>query len=458
MAKQIEFDKDIFESLTRYLKEWLVDWGIHHDLAKLVSDYSGFLLVIAIALIAFYIAKYIIVRLVHRIASRSSSNWDDAFVERKVFKRLAYIIPAIIIHTGAAFVIPDYPLTLSVVLLLIKVYMITVIVIVASSVLDASHDIYNSYEIAKTRPIKGFIQVAKIVLYIIYAIVLITVLFLRTKGFGWLAGLGAFSAVLLLVFKDPILGFAGGIQLATNDMLRIGDWIEMPKYNADGVVTDITITTVKVQNWDKTITTIPTYFLVSDSYKNWRGMQESGARRVRRHILIDLNSIKFCTPAMLERFSKYEFVAEYVQKTQGDIINYNKERNIDPDVLINGRRQTNIGVFRAYLTGYLMNNPYIHQEMTLMVRQLQPTETGLPLEIYAFSREQNWELYEAIVSDIFDHVLAGIKFFDLNLFQNPSGADFKLLGQEIADPEITPDEHQATPFEDQKGSSVLDNL
>jgi miniconductance mechanosensitive channel len=262
---------------------------------------------------------------------------------------------------------------------------------------------------------------------IIYIVVLITVLFLRGKGFGWIAGLGAFSAVLLLVFKDPILGFAGGIQLATNDMLRIGDWIEMPKYNADGVVTDITITTVKVQNWDKTITTIPTYYLVSDSYKNWRGMQESGARRVRRHILIDLNSIRFCTKEMLDRFSRYEYVADYVKQTEEDVKAYNETHHVNNEVLINGRRQTNIGVFRAYLTGYLKNNPNLHQDMTLMVRQLQPTETGLPMEIYAFSKEQDWETYEGIVSDIFDHVLAGIEFFDLKLFQNPSGADFQAM-------------------------------
>ncbi len=427
MAQQLDFNKDIFESITRHLNDWLVDSGIDRGISRIISDYSGFILVIAFALIIFYIAKFIIVRWVHRLASHSSSNWDDAFVQRKVFKRLAYIIPAMIIHAGATFVIPDYPVTLSAVLLLIKVYMITVIVIVASSVLDASHDIYNSYEISKTRPIKGIIQVAKIILYILYAIVLITVLFLRSKGFGWLAGLGAFSAVLLLVFKDPILGFAGGIQLATNDMLRLGDWIEMPKYNADGIVVDIGITTVKVQNWDKTITTIPTYFLVSDSYKNWRGMQESGARRIRRHILIDLQSIKFCTPEMLERFSRYEHVSEYVHQTEKDISQYNLDRQVDPSVLINGRRQTNVGVFRAYLTGYLKNNPMLHQDMSLMVRQLQPTETGLPMEIYAFSKEQDWENYEAIVSDIFDHVLAGIEFFDLKLFQNPTGSDFQTL-------------------------------
>jgi miniconductance mechanosensitive channel len=429
MILEIELNKDIFESITRYPKEWLINDGMSDNIAKIIADYSGFLLVIAFALIVFYISKYIIVRWIHRMAVKSASNWDDMFVKHKVFKRLAYLIPAIIIHTSVQYVIPDYPNTMRIVLTLINAYIVTVILIVSSSVLDASHDIYNSYEISRTRPIKGFIQVAKIFLYVIYAIILITVIFLRTRGFSWLAGLGAFSAILLLVFKDPILGFAGGIQLATNDMLRIGDWIEMPKYNADGTVIDIAITTVKVQNWDKTITTIPTYFLVSDSYKNWRGMQESGARRIRRHILIDLHSIKFCTPEMLEKFSKYEFVSEYINSTESEINEYNQEKHIDPNILINGRRQTNIGIFRAYLTAYLKNNPDIRQDLTLMVRQLQPNETGLPLEIYAFSKEQDWERIEEIQSDIFDHVLAGIKYFDLQLFQNPSGNDFQTLGK-----------------------------
>ena len=422
-------NKDIFESITRHFKQWMVEWGIPGDTAKVIADYSGFILVIVLALIVFYITRFILVRWMQRLALKSESKWDDALVHRKVFKRLAYLVPAIIIHAAAPFVIPDYPITLSFVQIIIKLYITAIGVIVASSVLDASHDIYNSYEVSKTRPIKGFIQIAKIVLYILFAIIIITILFLRTKGFGWVAGLGAFSAVLLLIFKDPILGFVGGIQMATQDMLRIGDWIEMPKYNADGVVTDITITTVKVQNWDNTITTIPTYTLVSDSYKNWRGMQESGARRIKRHILIDLSSIKFCTAEMLERYSNYEYVKEYINRTEEDIIQYNEERDIDPEVLINGRRQTNIGVFRAYLTSYLKNNPNIHDGMTLMVRQLQPTETGLPLEIYAFSRVQDWVRYEAISSDIFDHVLAGIRFFDLRLFQNPSGADFQHLAE-----------------------------
>ena len=425
MIKEIEINKDIFESITLYLRDWLVDAGLSKFYSKMIADYSGFILVVAFAMIIFYIAKFIIVRWVHRLAQKSASNWDDAFVDRKVFKRIAYLIPALIIHTGAEYVIPDYPVTLGAVLVLIKVYIVTVAMIVLKSVLDASNDIYNSYEISKTRPIKGFLQVAKIFLYVLYFIVIITVLFLRSKGFGWIAGLGAFSAVLLLVFKDPILGFAGGIQLATNDMLRIGDWIEMPKYNADGTVVDITITTVKVQNWDNTITTIPTYFLVSDSYKNWRGMQESGARRIRRHILIDMSSIKFCSEEMLERFSSYEFVAEYVNRKEAELVEYNNQHGINPNVMINGRRQTNIGIFRAYLTAYLKNNQDLRQDMTIMVRQLQPTEAGLPLEIYVFSKEQSWEPMENIQSDIFDHILAGISYFDLKIFQNPSGADFQ---------------------------------
>jgi miniconductance mechanosensitive channel len=427
MIKEIELNKDIFESITRYLRDWLINAGMSENISKVIADYSGFLLVIAFALIIFYISRYIIVRWIHRVALKSASNWDDMFVERKVFKRITYLIPALIIHVSVQYVIPDYPNTMRVVLTLINVYIITVVLIVTSSVLDAAHDIYNSYEISKTRPIKGFVQVAKIFLYVVYGIVIITVIFLRSQGFGWLAGLGAFSAILLLVFKDPILGFAGGIQLATNDMLRIGDWIEMPKYNADGTVIDITITTVKVQNWDKTITTIPTYFLVSDSYKNWRGMQESGVRRLRRHILIDQNSIKFCTDEMLELYAQYGYLKDYISRKQSELNKYNQKMKVDPGIEINGRRQTNVGVFRAYLTAYLKDNPNLHQDFTLMVRQLQPTENGLPLEIYAFCKEQDWEKFEDVQSDIFDHVLACISFFDLRLFQNPSGKDFQSL-------------------------------
>jgi miniconductance mechanosensitive channel len=421
--------KDIFEFFTRHLYNWLLELGAQETWARAIADFSGFLFVIAIAIIAFYLTKFIIVRTVHRFASRSSSHWDDAFVARKVFSRLSYFVPALIIHSLSPYVIPDYPNTLSVIRVLVKVYIDTMGLVVAFSVLNAALDIYNSYELSKSRPIKGFIQVIKIVMVLIYIVILVTILFVKDNSFGWLAGLGAFSAVLLLVFKDPILGFVGGIQLTTNDMVRIGDWIEMSKYGADGTVVDITITTVKVQNWDKTITTIPTYSLISDSFRNWRGMEESGGRRIKRSIMIDQSSVKFCTEEMLDRFSKFEHVAGYVKNKEEEIEKYNKSKGINDTVLVNGRRQTNLGVFRAYLSGYLKNNPNINPEMTFLIRHLQPTERGIPMEIYVFSKIQEWATYEDIQSDIFDHILASISHFDLRVFQEPTGYDMQKMGK-----------------------------
>jgi miniconductance mechanosensitive channel len=244
-----------------------------------------------------------------------------------------------------------------------------------------------------------------------------------------LGGLGAFSAVLLLIFKDPILGLVGGIQISANDMVRPGDWIVMNKSGADGVVTDISLTTVKVQNWDKTITTIPTYSLVSESFVNWRGMEESGGRRIKRSINIDMNSVKFASPEQLRKLKKIKLVRNYLDKTEKELKAYNEKNNIDDEVLVNGRRQTNLGIFRAYVAEYLKNNPNINQDMTFLVRQLQPGESGIPIEIYVFSKVQEWGKYEDIQSDIFDHLLATIPEFGLQVFQNPSGADFRRLGE-----------------------------
>ena len=423
----IQFNKDIFEFATQHIQGWLFQAGMSENSSKVIADYSGFAFIIAGAVILYYITKIISVRIIHRLAEKSKSTLDDALVDRHFFTRLSYLVPAIAIHLTAQFVIPDYPVTLAVVRTVIKIWIYTVILLSGTAALNAFHDIYSSMESHRRRPIKGFIQIIKIILYVIYLIILITILFVQKHDFGWLAGLGAFSAVLLLVFKDPILGFVGGLQLTMNDMLRIGDWIEMPKYGADGTVIDVTITTVKVQNWDKTITTIPTYSLVSDSYKNWRGMEESGGRRIKRSVLIDMNSVKFCTPDMLERFMRFEHVASYVRQTEADVAEYNKLHDIDNSELVNGRRQTNLGIFRAYLKGYLEDNNLINKEMTFMVRQLQPTENGIPMEIYVFSKVQDWIPYENIQADIFDHVLASIPHFDLHVFQNPSGSDFMRL-------------------------------
>ena len=235
-----------------------------------------------------------------------------------------------------------------------------------------------------------------------------------------LIGLGTLSAVLMLVFKDPILGFVGGLQLTINDMLRIGDWIVMDKSKADGEVLEIGLTTVKVQNWDKTITTIPTYSLISDSFTNWRGMETSGGRRIARSFIIDVDTVKFCTPEMLERFKKFQLVTQYIIDKEKEVEEYNKANNIDDSNLVNGRRQTNLGIFRAYLNAYIANCPYINKDMTFMVRQLAPTENGIPIQIYAFSSNKSWIPYENIQSDIFDHVFAVVTMFDLKIYQKPS--------------------------------------
>jgi miniconductance mechanosensitive channel len=235
------------------------------------------------------------------------------------------------------------------------------------------------------------------------------------------------AAVLMLIFKDPILGLAAGIQLSANKMVRVGDWIEMPKYGADGDVIDISLTTVKVQNWDKTIITIPTFALVSEGVKNWRGMSESGGRRIKRPIFIDMTSVKFCTQEMIERFSKIQYLSNYVLDKKKELSDFNEQRNIDNTVLVNGRRMTNLGTFRAYLVSYLRDHPKINKNLTFLVRQLDPGPTGLPIEIYVFSSDQVWANYESIQADIFDHVLAVIPEFDLRVYQNPTGSDFQNL-------------------------------
>jgi miniconductance mechanosensitive channel len=237
---------------------------------------------------------------------------------------------------------------------------------------------------------------------------------------------------LILIFKDTILGFIAGIQLITFNMVRQGDWIEMPSHMADGDVIDVSLATVKVQNWDKTITTIPTYALVSGSFRNWRGMSDSGGRRIKRSISIDITSIRFCDTEMLGRFKRIQYITEYVKRKLEDLSVYNSENQVDDSMLVNGRHLTNVGTFRAYLVAYLRNHPMISQEMTFLVRQLQPSERGLPIEIYVFSKRQEWARYEAIQADIFDHILAIVPLFDLRVFQAPTGADFRALGRGVA--------------------------
>jgi len=325
-------------------------------------------------------------------------------------------------------VIPKYEFAITVIDIITKIYMIFTVLVVINSFLNALSHIYQNYEISKSKPIKGYIQAVKVVLFIIGGILIVASLLNKSPN-ALFVGLGTLSAVLMIVFKDPLLGFVGGIQLSTNNMIRIGDWIAMHKFGADGNVIDISLTSVKVQNWDKTITTIPTYALITDYFQNWRGMEESGGRRIKRSINIDMDSVKFCTPEMLSKFYKFQYLSKYVENKEKEIEKFNKQNNIDNEYLINGRRQTNLGVLRAYLKEYLHKNSNINDSMTFLVRQLQPTELGIPIEIYVFSKIQAWADYEDVQSDIFDHVLAIIPEFELRVFQNPTGKDFQKVFQ-----------------------------
>lgn len=416
----------MFENLSESFKNWLLSLDLSEKSAKTLVNSSEFLLVLLVAWLSYFAAKWIIFRIVHSIVKRSATNWDDIMMRRKVFTRLAYLIPLLILNLFLPFILADYELVLKILLGTTQVLIVFTVVSIVSSLINSFNDIYSGYEISKTRPIKSYIQVIMIIIYILSVVAIIYV-FLGKDGFGWIAGFGAFSAILMLVFKDPILGFVGGIQLTANNMVRIGDWISMPKFGADGNVIDITLTTVKVQNWDKTITTIPTYALVTDYFQNWRGMEESGGRRIKRSINIDMTSVKFCDREMLNRLKRIQFVSKYIEARDQQIEEYNRKHNIDNSVLVNGRRQTNLGIFREYLKQYLRNKPEVRSDMTFLVRQLQPTENGIPIEIYVFSGVQEWAKYEDIQSDVFDHVLAVIPHFDLRVFQNPSGSDFKSL-------------------------------
>lgn len=413
-----------FKNIESSLQQWLNNLGFESGMSVIITDYITFAIVILLSITTFYIARIIFLNIIHRLTAKSKTNWDDILAEQKVFRLLAYLVPSYIILTLTPLVLEPYPEVVSAIQVILRVYMIVVVLLVINAFLNSVAIIYQDFQVAKTRPIKGYMQIIKMIIYLIGGITIIAILFDKNP-LGLLGGLGAFSAVLLLVFKDPIMGFVGGLQLSANNMLVPGDWISMPKYNTDGVVIDVALTTVKVQNWDKTISTIPTYSLIEDSFKNWRGMEESGGRRIKRSISIDMKSIQFASPEMLERFLKYDYVKLYIEEKENELTAYNAQHGIDESVLVNGRRQTNIGIFRAYLNGYLHNHPSVNNNMTFLIRQLQPTEKGIPIEVYVFSKIQEWAQYEDLQSDIFDHILAVIPQFELRVYQNPTGDDLQ---------------------------------
>lgn len=407
-----------------YLICWLSNLGIEGSNAVWAARTLLFILMVALAWTANLIAKRIILNTISILIKGTKFQWDDILIKRDVFVRISHLAPAIVVYYMTVIVFIDWPRAITGVQTAAQIYMVFMGLLIVDAFLNAFVDIYRSFDLARKMPIRGFVQVVKIVLYSVIAIATIAAA-LGKDPKGLLGGLGAMTAILMLIFKDSILGFVAGIQLTTNRMVKIGDWIEIPKFNADGDVIDISLTTVKVQNWDKTISMIPTYALVSDTFKNWQGMSEAGGRRIKRSIALDMTSIRFCDQTMIDKFKRFQYLGAYIDSRLQEITEFNKQQNIDESLMVNGRRLTNIGTFRAYIVAYLRNHPKIHRNMTFLVRQLPPSEKGLPMEIYVFSNDTAWVNYEDIQSDIFDHILAVIPEFELRVFQNPNGADFK---------------------------------
>ena len=382
---------------------------------------------LVLALLMDILCRRFLLKWINKFAESTKTKWDDALVKCGVFSWLAHLVPGVVIHLGLPFVnlggkfIVYFQSTLN-------LYILIVLVLTISAFLKACSVILQVRPGYEHIPVRGFTQGLQILLFIGSVICCLSILMGRSPVF-FLGGFGAFTAVLMLVFKDPILGLVAGVQLSANRMLHLGDWLEMPKYGADGDVIDISLTTVKVQNWDKTISTIPSYALISDSFKNWRGMSESGGRRIKRAINIDMTSIKFLDEATIEKYMKIDVLRPYIERKLTDVIEYNKKLGVNEESPVNGRRLTNIGTFRAYLVEFLKAHPMINKDMTFIVRQLASTCEGLPIEIYVFCADKVWANYEAIQSDIFDHVFASVAEFDLKVFQSPTGSDFaKLVG------------------------------
>ena len=381
--------------------------------------YTSYLLIGMLCLVAYFITSRILLRTVSHLFKKTSTKFDDILIEQRVFNKLPFLVPLVILYNSKDLLYWNN--------LLDRVILSTIALIFLYSLnalINALNEMFKLTDLSKKFSIKSYTQIGKLLINIFGIIVVIAVLTGNSPVY-LLSGLGALTAVLILVFKDTILSLVSSVQISSNDLFKVGDWVEAPQFGADGDVIDIALHSVKIQNWDKTISVIPTNKLIDSSFKNWRGMAESGGRRIKRSINIDMSSIKFCTNEMIDRYRKYNVIANYIKVKLEEVQRFNIENNITDESLINGRSLTNIGTFRAYIEGYLRNHNKIHDEMTFLVRQLSPSANGLPIEIYVFSNDTDWLNYEKIQADIFDHLLAVVSEFELKVFQNPSGSDFK---------------------------------
>lgn len=408
--------------LTEVFNNYLSRWDLS-DNTLLVIDIC---LILALAWILDFLIKKLIRGFVVKLVTRTKATWDDVLLDHQVFSRLAHIFPAMLIQYYVAELLHFKPNVVEIIIRLMDSWIIFVFMQVVIAVVNVLDHYVKTFESMKDKPTSSYFQLVKIVIYFFGGIAIVSKLFDKDP-MSILATFGALTAVLLLIFKDTILGFVASVQIAANDMIRINDWISFPKYGADGNVLEITLNTVKVQNWDKTITTIPTYSLVSDSFKNWRSMSESNARRIKRSIIFTTTSVKYCDDALLAELNKIDLLKDFLQERMAEIEAYNKEHEVNTELLINGRHLTNIGLFRFYVQAYLANSPNFRHDLTQMVYQQAQEDKGIPIQVYCFTSTPEWAKYENIQSDLFDHLYAAASLFQLEVYQSPSSSDLKSL-------------------------------
>ncbi len=403
------------ENLINDILEWIRQYPFIYTNLK-------FFWVIILAYLSFLAAKFIAFKIISRIVKKTKNIYDDILLNKKVLRRVAYIGPVIVFYKFAYLI----PALVNLFEMTAGILIVIIFMSIAGATIIAINEIHESKSGKQDKPIKGYLQLIKMIVYVIGGITIIGIL-AQQNPWSLITGLAAASALILLIFRDTILSFVTSIQINSYDLVRSGDWIEIPKYGIDGDVIDISLNVIKVQNWDKTISVLPTYKLIEDSFKNWRGMQQIGGRRIKRSVFIDIASVKFCTDEMINRFKKFQLIVEYLDDRQKEINTYNQQNSIDQSELINGRRLTNLGTFRAYVSAYLRQRDDIVKNLTFLVRHLDPGPTGIPIEIYVFADTTEWAKYEEIQASIFDHVLSVVPMFDLRIFQNPSGSDFRKL-------------------------------
>ena len=406
--------------LDSWMLNFLTSEGLELEMAHYVLLGIGSFYLLLVCLLGNFVTKKFIVQGIRKLIENSKNDWDDILLEKKVFHSLSALVPLILIQYLSVPILSHFSFLIPFVHIVVKVSMVLVIASVMVKALKTLDEGSKRVDYFKDKPIGSYVQLANIMIYVVAAI-LISAAILNRDPFALLGALGALTAVLMLVFKDTILGLVASIQLSSHDMVRVGDWVSMPKYGADGDVLEITLNTVKIQNWDKTISTIPTYAFISGSFKNWRGMTDSKGRRIKRSLNINMTSIRFCTDEEIEQYKSVELLKDYIESIQSEITSHNNTNTHDKSSFLNGRNLTNIGLFRQYAHQYLLANENLRMDLTLMVRQLEPTENGLPIEVYCFSNNIEWVEYEGIQADIFDHLLSSISNFGLEIFQNPTG-------------------------------------